>query len=113
MVSGRGPSAITFLFTTWIFVMLTVWLITVVLLTVTVVGWTGSRSRCSLTKTNACGATAVSRASIMPRVPIRAEGGNGAQPTYPAPCRHETQAGAHYGSGTQIQPNSTLRPPRP
>ena len=60
MISGRGPSLITILFTTWIFVMLTVWLMTVVLFTITVVGRRGSRRRCSLTKTNARGAIAVS-----------------------------------------------------
>src|SRR5262245_1804649 len=95
MISGRGPSLITVLLTTWICVMLTVWLITVVLFTITVAGWTGSRRRCSLTKTNARGAIAVPCTSTMPRAPTLAEGGNGAQPTYPAPCRHETQAGAH------------------
>src|SRR5439155_17154850 len=74
---------------------------------------TGSKSRCSLTKTNACGANAVSRTPTLPRVPILADGGNGAQPTYPAPCRQETQAGAHCVCGTQIQPNSTLQSQRP
>src|SRR5439155_19534431 len=86
---------------------------TVVLLTITVLGWTGSMSRCSLTKTNVRGATVVSRASKMPLAPILAEGGKGAQPTYPAPWRHETQAGAHCVCGTQIQPNPTLQSQRP
>src|SRR5437867_11140297 len=104
MISGRGPSLITVWRTIWTFVTLTVWLMTVVLLTITVVGRTGSRSRCSLTKTNARCADAGSRISITPRGPIFADGGNGAQPTYPPPCRHETQAGAHCVCGSHIQP---------
>ena len=104
---------ITVLFTTLILVILTVLLMTVVLLTTTVVGRTGSKSLGSSTKTNARGACGVSRTSTTPLVVTLADGGSAAQPTYPAPCRQETQAGAHWVCGTQIQPNCALQSQRP
>src|ERR1041384_2471979 len=69
-----------------------VWLMIVVLLTITVVGLTSSWNRLAWTKTKG-GAGAV---ITTPR------GGAGAQPTYPPPERHVTQAGAHSTPGTHI-----------
>ena len=81
MIWVRGPSLITVLFTTLMFVMLTVWLMIVVLLTTTVVGRTGSKKRRGSTKTNARGAMRATFTSTEPPAEILADGCNGAQPT--------------------------------
>src|SRR5689334_13395120 len=109
MTCVRGPSLITVLLTTLTFVMLTVLLMIVVLLTITVLGRTGWRKRRGSTKTNACRGMRLILIEIEPPLEIRAEGCNGAQPTYPPPSCHETHAGAHCVCGTQYQPNLALK----
>src|SRR5436190_3784727 len=80
MIVVRGPSLITFLFTTLMFVMFTVLLMIVVLLTTTVEGRTGWRKCRGSTKTYARGEMTAMFTSTEPREDIRDDGCNGAQP---------------------------------
>ena len=66
MIWVCGPSLITVLLTTLTFVILTVWLMIVVLLTTTVVGRMGCRNFRSSTTTYARGAMARASTSTLP-----------------------------------------------
>src|SRR6187402_3306434 len=46
-------------------------------------------------------------------VMLTPRGGSAAQPTYPPPYRHATQAGPHIVPGTQAQPKPDTRIQRP